>query len=61
MEELRTIKISDASKQLEMPEQTLRQGLQQGVFPFGVAIKMEKNFSYYIFRKRLELYLKGEL
>ena len=55
------VKIQEAAKILNMPENTLRKGIQQKVFPFGVAIKVETQYSYYIFKKRLERYLRGEL
>ena len=43
-----------------MSTQTLRLALQQGLFPFGVAIKTSPNrYTYAIFEKRLEKYLEG--
>lgn len=50
--------IEEASKLIDMPEQTLRAALQQGLFPFGVAIKLE-NYTYYIFKERLHAYLEA--
>lgn len=61
IEEMTTIKVDEAAKLLEIPENTLRKGLQQGLFPFGVAIKVESQYSYFIFKKRLEMYIRGEL
>lgn len=37
---------------------TLALGLQQGVFPFGVAIKCPGEYVYIIWRKKVEEYLK---
>lgn len=61
MERLKTIDVKEASELLEVSEQGLRLGLQQGVFPFGVAVKHTRNYEYYIYKTRLEKYLKGEL
>ena len=52
--------VEEAAKKLEMNPQTLRLALQQGLFPFGVAIKTSENrYTYKIFAKRLEQYLEG--
>ena len=52
--------VEEAAKKLEMNPQTLRLALQQGLFPFGVAVKTSENrYTYKIFTKRLELYLEG--
>lgn len=50
-----------AAKRLGMSTQTLRLALQQGLFPFGVAVKTSENrYTYKIFQKRLEKYIEGE-
>jgi hypothetical protein len=52
--------VEHAAKKLGMNTQTLRLALQQGLFPFGVAIKTSENrYTYYINSARLEQYLKG--
>ena len=52
--------VSEAAKKLGMNTQTLRLALQQGLFPFGVAVKTSENrYTYKIFDNRLEKYLKG--
>ena len=52
--------VSEAAKRLNMNPQTLRLALQQGLFPFGVAVKTSENrYTYKIFTKRLEKYLEG--
>ena len=52
--------VSEAAKKLDMNPQTLRLALQQGLFPFGVAVKTSENrYTYKIFTKRLEKYLEG--
>lgn len=53
--------VSEAAKKLDMNPQTLRLALQQGLFPFGVAVKTSENrYTYKIFATRLEKYLEGE-
>ena len=55
-----TMTVIEAAKLLNMNPQTLRLALQQGKFPFGVAVRTSPNrFTYKIFPKRLESYLKG--
>lgn len=50
----------EAAKKLGMSTQTLRLALQQGLFPFGVAVKTSPNrYTYKIFPQRLEKYLEG--
>lgn len=52
--------VSEAAKKLGMNTQTLRIALQQGKFPFGVAIKTsEHRFTYYINEEQLKRYLEG--
>lgn len=52
--------VSEAAKRLQMNPQTLRLALQQGLFPFGVAVKTSNNrYTYKIFTNRLEKYLEG--
>ncbi len=53
--------VSEAAKKLGMSTQTLRLALQQGLFPFGRAVRTsEKRYTYYINPMRLEKYLGGE-
>lgn len=54
--------VSEAAEKLGMSTQTLSLGLRQNKFPFGTAVKTpERRYVYYVNRKRLEKYLKGEL
>lgn len=40
-------------------DSTIRKGLEQGVFPFGDAVKMENgSYTYYIYRGRLERWIR---
>lgn len=50
---IRKLLIKDAAKMLGMSPETVRQGLQQGVFPWGYAIKTSENrWTYFINAKR---------
>lgn len=49
------------SKALGVNPQTVRYGLEQGVFPFGVAVKCEKRCSYIFFPEKVKEYLGVEL
>ena len=52
--------ISEVAQRLGISAQTLRLGLQQEKFPFGVAIKTSQHrHTYYINPKALERYLEG--
>lgn len=54
--------MEQAAKKLGMNTQTLRLALQQGLFPFGVAVKTSENrYTYYINPVRLEQYLEGRV
>ena len=55
----RPITLPDAAEQMGVPPQLLRVGLQQNVFPFGVAIKMKKRYAYYINERQFKEWLKG--
>ena len=58
--QVRVLLVSEAAKRLHMNTQTLRLALQQGKFPFGVAIKTSENrYVYHIDENRLQLYLEG--
>lgn len=53
--------VEDAAKKIGMNPQTLRLALQQGLLPFGIAVKTSENrYTYKIFQKRLEKYIEGE-
>ena len=53
--------VSEAAKQVGMSTQTLRLGLQQGLFPFGEAIRTsEKRYVYHINPVALKRYLEGK-
>lgn len=50
------IKVSDAARTMGVSEQTIRIGLQRGIFPFGHAVKL-KQWVYYISRPLFEEYV----
>ena len=51
-------KVADA---LGVNPQTVRYGLEQGVLPFGAAIKCDKRYSYVFFAPLVERYLGVKL
>jgi hypothetical protein len=53
MADIKFIGICEASQLTGLPEQTIRVGLQQGVFPWGYAIRRKSTWSYYINREKL--------
>ena len=57
---MKTLSVKDTAKILNKTEQFIRLGLQQNKFPFGAAVKNEKEFSYVIYKKKLEEYI-GEI
>ena len=55
--------VKEAAQQLGVTVVHMRKGIEQGVYPFGVAVKGgrgERN-KYIIFRRRFEKWLNGEL
>ena len=55
--------VKEASKLTGLTEQAIRCGLKAGKLPFGFAFKSEHSstWSYRIIRKRLDLWLSGQL
>lgn len=60
MEKLKLMKVKVAAPILGITEQALRLGLQQKVFPFGVAVKHKEQYRYYIFEDKFDKYIKKE-
>ena len=48
-----------AAQRLGKCQQFVRIGLQQGVFPFGSAVKLSSKWSYYISPQKFEEYVGG--
>ena len=40
-----------------MTTDTLRQGIKQGVYPFGLVIELDKSPVYQIFKKQLDAWI----
>ncbi len=53
MSDIRFIGVADAAKMTGLPAQTIRVGLQQGVFPWGYAVRRKSTWTYYINRQKL--------
>lgn len=57
------IRVKDVAEMLGTTEMTIRLGLQQGMFPFGVAYKTKdsnKNYTYVIFPAKVKEYLADQ-
>lgn len=53
------MKVKEAAQLLGVSELTIRVGLQQGIFPFGVALKTRedrKNYTYIIYPELVKQY-----
>ena len=46
--------VSEVAELMEVSEQFVRIGLQRDVFPFGYAVKMSGQWTYYISPKKFE-------
>ncbi len=47
--------VRETAKRMGASEQFIRIGLQQGIFPWGYAVRMSANrFTYYINRRKFE-------
>ncbi len=57
----KTSDMERVAKALGVNPQTIRKGLEQGVLPFGAAVKCEKRFSYIFFPNKIREYLGVEL
>lgn len=51
------MKVSECAKLLDKSPQFVRIGLQRGVLPFGVAIKMSSRWTYHISEEKVYEYL----
>lgn len=57
MEKKLTLSVQEASKIIGRNPQFIYNGLQQGRLPWGHAVMMEKEWSYIIYKKKLEEYV----
>jgi len=53
------ISVDEAARRMGVTPQFLRMGLRAGKFPFGIAVQMDKRWSYYINAQRFERYMAG--
>lgn len=51
--------IKEAAGRMGVTPRFLQIGLQHEKFPFGVAVKMSSEWTYYINRSRFELWMAG--
>lgn len=54
-----TVTVKDVARQLGVSEQTIRMGLQLGLFPFGVAMKKKgaEHYSYILYPEKVREYI----
>ena len=50
---------TEAARKMGVSPQFIRCGLQQNKFPFGVAVKMNKQWAYYINESKFNKYLNN--
>ena len=55
-----TMTTAEAAQRLGVGEHTIRAGIISNELPFGRAVKLNKNYSYIIPRKRFEMWESGE-
>ena len=54
---MKKVKVADAAKLMGVSSQFIRVGLQQGIFPFGTAVKMSSRWTYYINEEKFLAYI----
>lgn len=52
-----SLKIKEVAERMNKSEQFVRIGLQQGIFPFGYAVKMSSKYTYHISKKKFFEYM----
>jgi hypothetical protein len=50
--------VKEASEKMGVSPQFVRVGLQRGVLPFGVAVKLSSRWTYYINPKQFNEYMR---
>jgi len=53
------ISVGEAAKMLSMSEQSVKILMQRGKLPIGNALKTKSVYAYFIYKGRVEAYLKG--
>lgn len=56
----RNLPIREAARLMGKSDQFVRLGLQRGAFPFGTAVKVSTQFTYYISPKKFYEYIGRE-
>lgn len=54
------VTVKEAAERMGVSPRYIHFGLQDGVLPFGVAVKMNGRYSYYINRQRFEKWMAGD-
>ena len=62
IEEVETLSVEETAKILNVFPHSIRIGLRNGIFPFGVAVKREKSqhWNYLIIKSKLEKFVASE-
>jgi hypothetical protein len=53
----KNISVKEAANKMGKSEQFVRVGLQRGILPFGVAVKLSSVYTYYINPKQFKEYI----
>lgn len=51
------VSIEETARMLGKSPQTIRLGLQRGLFPFGTAVKTSSKYTYVIYEKKLKEFI----
>ena len=54
---VKNVSVSECARMLGKSEQFVRVALQQGIFPFGFAVRTSSKYSYHISPKKLNEYI----
>jgi len=55
--EMKSISVKEAAEKLGKSQQFIRVGLQRGLLPFGVAVKISTRWTYHISPKKFYEYI----
>lgn len=58
---MKKFKVADAARMMGVSQQFIRIGLQQGIFPFGTAVKMSSRWTYYINEEKFLAYISKDI
>ena len=54
---MKRLSVAEAAKRMGVSPQFVRIGLQQGILPFGTAVKMSTRWTYYINEEKFFAYI----